>query len=50
MKFATDSLQVRGSVCDFGGFEFSVLYFTIPVRDLLPEFKHRLFKICLFLN
>lgn len=41
---------LRGSVCDFGGFEFSVLYFTIPVRDLLPEFKHRLFKICLFLN
>lgn len=41
---------LRGSVCDFGGSEFSVLYFTIPVRDLLPEFKHRLFKICLFLN
>lgn len=24
--------------------------FSVPVRDLLPEFKHRLFKICLFLN
>lgn len=29
---------------------FLVLYITIPVRDLLSEFKHRLFKICLFLN
>lgn len=48
MKIATDSLRVYWLFRRL--WIFLVLYITIPVRDLLSEFKHRLFKICLFLN